>query len=152
LAGYFFDTSALVKLYHQEVGTEIVEAIVQTEGARVFISRLSRAETISAFAIKVRTVALDRQDVHFLLRQFRKDISKGVLDVRSIGEPEFADTEQLIERYGFDLRLRALDGLQLAVARALRNQRFVDYFVASDKILCKVAALEGFAVINPERA
>jgi hypothetical protein len=59
-------------------------------------------------------------------------------------------TELLVERYAFDLRLRALDSLQLAVALELRNQKLVDHFVAADTILCKVAGLEGFSVINPE--
>ena len=149
MAGYFFDTSALVKLYHQEIGTIIVEQIARTADTRVLISRLACAELISAFAIKVRTVAMDRADVGLLLLQFREDIASGKLDVFSIGESEFSDTERLVECYGLVLRLRALDALQLAVARELRNQKRVDHFVAADRILCEVAAMEGFAVINP---
>ena len=57
-----------------------------------------------------------------------------------------------MERYAFDLRLRALDALQLAVALELRNQKLVDHFVAADAILCEVALLEGVPVINPERS
>ncbi|MEO8051448.1 MAG: hypothetical protein ABI833_13605 [Acidobacteriota bacterium] len=67
-----------------------------------------------------------------------------------MAESEFAMAELLVERYAFDFRLRALDALQLAVALELRNQKLVDHFVAADKILCEVAALEGFSVINPE--
>jgi hypothetical protein len=58
--------------------------------------------------------------------------------------------ESLVERYAFELRLRALDALQLAVALELRNQELVDHFVAADRTLCEVAGLEGFWVINPE--
>jgi hypothetical protein len=57
----------------------------------------------------------------------------------------------LVERYAFELRLRAMDALQLAVALELRNQKLVEHFVAGDAILCEVAALEGFSVINPEQ-
>ena len=60
--------------------------------------------------------------------------------------------EILVERYAFDSRLRALDALQLAVALELRNQKLGDHFVAADAILCEVARLEGFAVINPEQS
>jgi hypothetical protein len=54
------------------------------------------------------------------------------LEVFSIRESEFAMTELLLERYAFDLRLRALDALQLAVALELRNQKLVDDYVAVD--------------------
>jgi hypothetical protein len=113
-------------------------------------SRLTGSELISAFAIKVRTMALDREDADLLLRQFREDIVLGKLEVFSVGESEFVLTEQLVEKYAFDFRLRALDALQLAVACELRNQHLVDHFVAADKVLCEVAAAEGFPVINPE--
>jgi hypothetical protein len=48
------------------------------------------------------------------------------------------------------MRLRALDAVQLAVALGLKRQGLIDRFVAADKILCEVAALEGFSVFNPE--
>jgi len=50
------------------------------------------------------------------------------------------------------MRLRALDALQLAVAVELRHRSLADFFVAADKVLCEVAGLEGFSVINPEQA
>ena len=104
MAGYFFDSSALVKLYHAETGTPIIDQIVNTPDSQIRISGLTPAELASAFAV----------------------------------------AEHLVEGYAFDLRLRALDALQLAVALELRNQALVDYFVAA------VAGLEAFSVINPE--
>ncbi len=89
------------------------------------------------------------------LRQFRKDIVIGKLEVFSVAESEFAMAESLVGRYEFDFRLRALDALQLAVALELRNQKLVDHFDAADKNLCEVATQEGFSgfsgfsVINP---
>jgi len=152
LAGHFFDSRALVKLYHPEAGTPAVDQIVNAAGNLVRISRLTLAELTSAFAIKVRTQSINRQDTDLFLNQFRRGAASGKLEVFSIGEPEFAMAELLVERYAFNLRLRALDALQLAVALELRNQQLVDYFVAADTILCDVAGLEGFSVINPERS
>jgi predicted nucleic acid-binding protein len=152
LAGHFLDSSALVKFYHKEAGTDEVDSIVNARDHVARISRLSVAELTSAFAIKVRTHSIDRQDADLFLRQFRGDIASGKLEVFSIGEPEFAKAELLVERYAFTMRLRALDALQLAVALELRNQKLTDHFVAADMILCDVAALEGFSVINPERS
>jgi hypothetical protein len=65
---------------------------------------------------------------------------------------KFNASDLLVERYAFASRLRALDALQLAVALELRNQKLMDHFVAADTILCEVAELEGFSVINPEHS
>ncbi|HEV2201118.1 MAG TPA: type II toxin-antitoxin system VapC family toxin [Bryobacteraceae bacterium] len=152
MAGYFFDSSALVKLYHPETGTPFVDQIVNTADNVIRVARLTIAELTSAFAIKVRTQAINRDDADVFLRQFRGHIAARKLEVFSIGEPEFTAAELLVERYAFASRLRALDALQLAVALELRNQKLVDHFVAADTILCEIAGLEGFSVINPENS
>jgi hypothetical protein len=48
--------------------------------------------------------------------------------------------------------LRSLDALQLASAIKLKRLGRLDYFVAADRVLCEVAALEGLAVINPDES
>ena len=152
MAGYFFDSSALVKLYHPEAGTPAVDQMVNAAGNLVRVSRLTVAELTSALAIKVRTQSISWEDAEVFLRQFRKDIATGKLEVFSVGESAFTTTEWLVERYAFTSPLRALDALQLAVALELRNQELVDHFVAADAILCEVARLEGFSIINPEHS
>jgi hypothetical protein len=37
------------------------------------------------------------------------------------------------------------------VARDVQHRVGLEAFVAADKVLCEVATLEGFAVLNPER-
>jgi uncharacterized protein len=113
LAGYFFDSSALVKLYHAEAGTATVSQIVNTTGNLIRVSRLTVAELTSAFAIKARTQSINREDADLFLRQFREDVTSGMLEVFSIGESEFALAELLLERYALGSRLRSLDALQL---------------------------------------
>jgi predicted nucleic acid-binding protein len=109
-----------------------------------------RVELPSVFAIKVRTQFISREDARLLVRQFQEDIVAQKFLVTTIREPEFAVAERLLEQYAFDLRLRALDAIQIAVALGLKSQGLVDQFVAADKVLCEVASLEGFAVLNPE--
>jgi uncharacterized protein len=46
---YFFDTSALVKHYHVEAGTNVVDRVVDEAGAELLIARLTLVEIISAF-------------------------------------------------------------------------------------------------------
>ncbi len=51
---YFFDTSALVKLYHQEGGTEQVEEIFRQVETPIIISELAIVELHTTLARKVR--------------------------------------------------------------------------------------------------
>jgi hypothetical protein len=51
LSAYFYDTGALAKLYHPEIGTPKVVEIVEASGAQVQISRLTAVELRSVFAI-----------------------------------------------------------------------------------------------------
>jgi predicted nucleic acid-binding protein len=150
LAAYFFDTSALAKVYHQEVGTPKVVEIVDAIGAQVRISRLTVVELRSVFAIKVRTQVVTPEDVSLLLRQFQEDVVSRKFQVFAVNEQAFASAERLIEKYAFDKPLRTLDAVQLAVALGLKNQDLIDHFVAADAALCDVAALEGFSVLDPE--
>ncbi|QTA80893.1 PIN domain-containing protein [Desulfonema limicola] len=51
---YFFDTSALIKLYHDETGTEDLSNMIDDEYPDIVISDLTTIEIVSAFAKKVR--------------------------------------------------------------------------------------------------
>ncbi len=48
--GHFFDTSALAKYYHREIGTDRVEQLLDQPASPVFISRLTAIEIQSVFA------------------------------------------------------------------------------------------------------
>jgi uncharacterized protein len=150
LPAYFFDSSALVKRYHIELGTPAVLRMIDGSKDAILISRLAVAETISAFAIQVRMQAISWNDADAFQRRFRIDIATGRFEVFSITDAEVSIAELLLSRHAFNLRLRALDALQLAVAMALRTRGLVDHFVSADRTLCEVAVREGFQVINPE--
>lgn len=150
MSGWFFDSSALAKRYHPETGTEKVDQIVGTTGNRIFVSELVLIEMPSAFAIKVRTGLIGREDAQRALAQFGDDIAVGSFVIASIREAEFTLARALIERHAFDRRLRSLDAVQLAAALILWHHGRIEYFVASDRVLCDVAASEGLSVVNPE--
>ncbi len=83
-------------------------------------------------------------------KYFGLDLISKRFHVGRVSDSDFDTAGDLLERYAFDHRLRALDALQLAVALKLKRSGSLDYFVAADKVLCDVAALEGMAVINPD--
>ena len=149
MAQYFFDTSAAVKYYHAEAGTPKVSAIFAEPG-RSFRICLGLLEIQSAFAMKVRTGALDRTAAGEQRARLLLDIASGDIEVYTVTEDHFAAAERLIGRHGFAHRLRTLDALQLAVALDLWSQGLLEQFVVADQALSEVAAIEGLTILNPE--
>jgi predicted nucleic acid-binding protein len=151
VAAYFFDSSSLAKFYHVEDGTAEVSRIVSDVSNLVVISGLTVVEMVSVFAIKVRTGFGTVDDGQACIRRFQDDVLFGKFQLVSIEESHFASAARLLQQHAFDLRLRTLDALQLAVAIKVKQRAKLDYFVAADKVLCQVAEREGLAVINPEQ-
>ena len=148
---YFLDSSALIKLYHPELGSQRVAAIFGEPDRRIIVSRLAGVEFHSALALKTRTGHLDGERSAALRIRFLNDVASGAIALVAVSESHYPAAERLIVRYGERQGLRTLDALQLAVALEVKDRVGLDTLVAADKVLCEVAALEGFAVLNPER-
>ena len=151
MAAYFFDTSALAKLYHREAGSDRVEELVRNPAHRILISRLAVVEMHSVFALKVRSRVIDADDATALRRRFLADIRGGVFEVLALTQSHYERAERLIVAYGFHYGLRTLDALQLAVVGELPSS-LLDHVVASDRVFREVAVLERFSVIDPEHS
>lgn len=149
MAAYFFDTSAAVKQYHMEPGTDRVSGIFSEPNRQVRISVLGLLEMQSAFAMKVRAGVIGRQAGGMQRARVLLDIASGAIEVCSLTSYHFEEAERLIGRHSFVRRLRTLDALQLAVAVDLSAQGLVDFFVVADRALAEVAEAEGLAVIDP---
>jgi predicted nucleic acid-binding protein len=54
MSRYFFDTSAITKHYHSEIGTPRVDSLLTTVGATFLVTRLAVVEVHSALAKEVR--------------------------------------------------------------------------------------------------
>jgi predicted nucleic acid-binding protein len=151
LPSYFFDTSALAKVYRNEAGSDVVDRIFSEPGSQQIISRLAIVEMESVLALKVRTGELDEQSVLIARRRLEADLGRRLLLVAAVNDEHFRLARQLIFKHGAVEALRTLDALQLSVAVGLQRAGLVTVFVAADQRLRRVALLEGFAVTNPER-
>jgi predicted nucleic acid-binding protein len=149
MPGYFLDTSALGKRYHVEAGTPVVDAIFQTPGAEIYISRLAFVEFRSASARKVRTNQITQAGYQHVCTLFDTDIAKKLIKGIRFKNSDFRQATRLIEKYALTQNLRTLDALQLAIATNSSGQGIIDFFVCADKALCAVAQAEGLSVINP---
>jgi predicted nucleic acid-binding protein len=146
---YYFDTSALCRYYHNEPGSDIVEAIVNEPGATSLLSWLTVLEMQSAFALKVRNREISIDDFALLLRKFKSDVARRQFLVVRLLRRHFERAESLIAGYGVAQRLRTLDSLHLGVALDLRELGQLDWLVTADLDLEAVAQREGLPIKNP---
>lgn len=150
MPNYFLDTSAFAKLYHQEVGSEYVERLVEQKSSLMVVSRLSLIEIESVIAIKARTGELDSFTQGLFRRRLQADLSQGRIRMAPpIDESHYQDARRLLIRYGAAMALRTLDALQLAVALRLRQDGAIWVVVAADKRLCRVAEACGCPTVDP---
>jgi predicted nucleic acid-binding protein len=150
MAGYFFDSSALVKHYHAEVGSAEVDRLWNDPAQILFASRLSGLEIVSAFAGKARRGTISTSDFDILRRRFFADVADKHLSTIRLLVLHFKEADRLLRTHGLSARLRTLDALQLAVALNLRARGAVSHFVCADRELLSIAVREGFLVLDPE--
>lgn len=140
----FADTSALVKLYADEDGSDVVEA-----AGTLVISQLARVEVPAVLWRKQRMGEIGAADVRVLLDGFKSDYAGTqhgpARFVRVIVNAEVLDqAARLVGRHG----LRAYDGVQLASACAARTAApECATFAAFDKQLREAAAREEFTLL-----
>ncbi len=147
---YSFDTSALTKVYHHELGSRRAIEIFNEKGAIIRISNLAIVEVQSAFAMKVRTGIINQQWADWNMNRVFDDLAINRLSVNELNQSHMDCARSLVAKYGYTRRLRTLDALQLAVALDLHRRGLTEVFVVADKLLVEVAIAEGLAAENPE--
>lgn len=145
----FFDTSALVKRYHQEKGTPTVDAAFNQKGLAKVISDISVIEFFSAFAKKVRAGEISREDFQVTIKEFAEDVVSGVIYLEQFGENEKRVAASLIEKYGLSRNLRTLDSMQLAVIKKF-SPLSINHIYCADESFISILKEERFPVLNPE--
>src|SRR5262245_15608269 len=100
MADYFLDTSALVKHYHPETGTPVVDRLWADAWARLFISRLGVVETVSVFVKKVRTGLISETEFGLLRRRFFADLRRRRPLIVRLLVRHFQEADRLLQQYG----------------------------------------------------
>jgi uncharacterized protein len=145
---FFFDTSALAKLYHREIGTAAVRKTFEEQHS-VYVCRVGSVEMQSALSLKIRTNAISRADAELVQLKFRAHIRDQQIRVIAMKAAHYDLDETLLETYGYIHALRTLDSIQLAVAVDLVRSGIVNTFVTSDKVLIRIASIENLTVWDP---
>jgi len=144
---FFFDTSALVKFFYVESGTEIVSQIMEHAASEVWISDLARLEFTSALYRRYRNKSLDEIKLHIATIYFNKQLVS--FNIEPLNQLVIDEGELLLKKYGKEYGLRTLDALHLGTYSLISEQGWC--FVTSDTVLADVAKLAGFLSLNPQQ-
>jgi len=143
---YFFDTSALVKRYHTESGTPIVNKIFDSH-RYVYISSLTSLEVVSALDRKKEEGVLSQDDLTITLEGFWADLKSERTAIIEIHDSHLKLAKNLILAH----HLRPADALILSQSLILKGWAADEsFFVCSDKKLISAAQALGHRVLNPE--
>ena len=134
----FFDTSALLKRYVAEPGTQVVNAEL-ARASQLVVASITIVEAISALNRKQKAKELDAADLEGIRHDLLADLADAIWVAVSGSIIESA--ARLVETCD----LRTLDSLQLACALASAP----DLFVCADKTLVTAAMACGLATLDP---
>jgi uncharacterized protein len=139
----YLDTSALVKLFAAEVGSDLVRRAV-AESDLIATSLLSYAEARSALARKSRSGEMTRTTLNRCRGEFERDWAR--LQRLPVDEALVRKAGDLAEQHA----LRAFDALHLATADSLRAAlRAAVIFACFDSALNGAAKTHGLRLLSP---
>jgi hypothetical protein len=138
----YADSSAVVKVYIDEAGSERMRDIVFSEENHIFISKITGAEVAAAFSRRKRMNDIAEDDYNQIFSDFLSDFEE--LFVRS------EVTDSIVSR-AIELTktrtLRGYDAVQLATALTLSTEiEDKMIFISADGDLNDAAKAEGLTV------
>jgi uncharacterized protein len=131
----FCDTSALLKRYRAEQGTDTVMRLF-TRVSKVVLAQTTRSEALSALNFHVLHGNADRAECDAKLSEMALDFED--FQISELSDDVEKKVAVLAAKYGH----KALDNIQLASALAAKPR----YFVTGDKKLARLAKLEKLKV------
>jgi predicted nucleic acid-binding protein len=137
----FVDTSALVKYYYPEEGSERVESIIlKAEG--VYLCQVATTEFASALMKKIRTGNLEVEAQVLIWNTFLDDLDSRQMQLIPLDERHYRKASEIIRGYGHKEGIRTLDSLQLVAAFDVYDAMFL----SADNFLSDFASKMGFKV------
>ena len=147
MALYYLETSALVKLYIYELGTErLLSLAASGTGHRFSILSLAQVEFRSAIRRRQRGGEILNYEADEVIESFRRH-TEGTFLVQPVSDSLLDVSLALVDGYA----LRAYDAMQLAGYVLLRSVSGAEEptFVCADEALLSAARSEGYSVLDP---
>ena len=141
----FFDTSALIKFFHKEEGTDAVSGLILNEENKTWISEAVEVEFLSALYRRFRNKEIDENELEVAISAFEEQMKS--FHIEPFGNVTINEAKLMLKKYGKTLGLRTLDAFQLAAFTLISEDDW--FFVTSDTRLYSIAVQMGFKTINP---
>ncbi len=137
---YFFDTSALVKRYIKESGSEVIDNTID-KASDILVSALTHIETVSAF----RRLLSEEKICEVNYEKLKSELNKDFKDftILPVSQKTLNKAYQIVDADD----LRTLDAIQLATAILYSNK--IDQLVAADQRLLSAAENNNLDTIDP---
>lgn len=131
----YLDTSAVLKLYHREIGSEELLAFLRRHAADLIltVADITRTEFHSAFLRRVRTGEIALEPIYRVFEVFERDLS--MFHLIAVDNTVKQLAVMLLDHIAYQRGLRPLDALQLAAALFCHQFIQVDTFVTSESAL-----------------
>ncbi len=146
MASYYFDTSALLKFYIQEEGSEVVTDLIQNLGDDgISILDITLLELRSAVRRRERQRDMSEREANRIIDKIHRD-ERLVYLVQSLDSSVTEEAIRILDTHP----LKTLDALQLAGCLIIsRDMLEPPTFVCADTRLVNAARLEGLVTLNP---
>lgn len=131
---FFFDTSSLVKLFSDEMGSSIVRDIIDNRDNTIWISDLVRVEIHSAILRKFRNEEINTVELEMILQGVDEQLS--YFQEIYMAADIITEASSLVLKFGKSYGLRTLDAIHIACWQMNAERKYT--FVTSDKVQAEV--------------
>jgi len=142
---FFVDSSALVKRYHAELGSQYVTSVIESAQG-LTVSRFTKVEVTAALVRRARHANEPVEKINGVLATLEADF-RDSFNVVELDAPLLEQAAVLAGKHG----IRGADAVQLACLTLVRHDDpTIELVVLSaDDELNAAATVEGFRVENP---
>lgn len=142
---YYFDTSALVKVYHTEAGSVTVQQIYRGTN-EIIISELAKIEYLSTVHRKYREREISHDALLAVIAKFETDLQHRYTVLR-FSLLVIDEAWNFLRRFGETRGLKTLDSLQYAFFNIYCDT--TTPFVCADATFGDLVKKEGYQLIVP---
>jgi predicted nucleic acid-binding protein len=150
VAIYFFDSSAIVKRYLNEIGTTWVTNIFDpASDSEIYIARVSGAEVVAAIARRGLTGSIPASKVTSSISQFRREFVSAfqIVEITPTLVARAMDAAEIYALRGYD-SVQLASALEMVTLRSALGLTGIT-FVSADSNLNAAAVAEGLKVDDP---
>jgi len=143
----FFDTSALVKFFHLEIGSEVVTELINSPLNNVWISELTIIEFMNALYRIYREGKILDENLEESIIGFENESLNFTVIPLNLAVIE--EAKSLLAKFGKTFPIRALDLLLLASCSLVYKDNLEWMVVSSDDRFVSVAQEMGMKTVRP---